>query len=241
MTSRALRRPSSRCARFCGLVEAELGAPGDDLDLVADVALQRVGEVERARHAVDEGDHVDAEAGLQLRELVEVVEHHVGVGVALERDDQAGLATGRAVVDVADAVEVAAVDELLDAAGDRRAAGLVRQLGDDDLVAAALGLLDRRRGAHLDAAAAGAVGVHDAGAAEDAAAGREVGALDELHQVVGGGIGVVDEVDRGVDDLAEVVRRDVGGHADGDALAAVDEQVGEPRRQDRRLDSRLPS
>ena len=40
---------------------------------------------------------------------------------------------------------------------------------------------------------------------------------------------------RGVDDLAEVVRRDVGGHADGDALAAVDQQVGEPRRQHRRL------
>ena len=31
----------------------------------------------------------------------------------------------------------------------------------------------------------GAIGVHDAGAPEDGAAGREVGALHELHQVVG--------------------------------------------------------
>ena len=95
-----------------------------------------------------------------------------------------------------------------------------------------LALLDRRRGAHLHAAAAGAVGVDDPGPAEDAGAGREVRALDELHQVVGGGVGVVDQVDRGVDHLAEVVRRDVRRHADGDALAAVDEQVREPRRQD---------
>ena len=99
--------------------------------------------------------------------------------------DEAGLAAGRAVVDVGDAVEVAGVDELLDAPGDRRAARLVRQLGDDDLQRPALALLDRGRGAHLHAAAAGAVGVDDAGPAEDAGPGREVGALDELHQVVG--------------------------------------------------------
>ena len=34
-----------------------------------------------------------------------------------------------------------------------------------------------------------------------------------------------------VDDFAQIVRRDVGGHADGDAAGAVDQQVREPRRQ----------
>jgi hypothetical protein len=46
---------------------------------------------------------------------------------------------------------------------------------------------------------------------------------------------VLDEVDGGVDHLAQVVGRDVGGHADRDALAAVDQQVREPRREDRGL------
>ena len=87
----------------------------------------------------------------------------------------------------------------------------------------------------LIAAATGAVGVHDAGAAEDAAAGREVGTLDELHEIVGRRLGIGEQVHRRVDDFAQVVRRDVGGHADGDALAAVDQQVGEPRRQHRWL------
>ena len=36
----------------------------------------------------------------------------------------------------------------------------------------------------------------------------------------------------GVDDLAEVVRRDVGRHADGDARRAVDHEVGHAARQD---------
>ncbi len=65
---------------------------------------------------------------------------------------------------------------------------------------------------------------------------REVGTLDVRHEVVdGGAVGVVEEVDRGVDDLAQVVGRDVGGHADRDALAAVHQEVREPCRQHRRL------
>jgi hypothetical protein len=49
------------------------------------------------------------------------------------------------------------------------------------------------------------------------------------------GVGVRDQVQAGVDDLAEVVRRDVGRHADRDAGRAVDEQVREPGGQDDRL------
>ena len=55
------------------------------------------------------------------------------------------------------------------------------------------------------------------------------------HQLVDGDVRVLDERDGRVDDLAQVVGRDVGRHADRDAGGAVDEQVGEARRQDRRL------
>ena len=58
---------------------------------------------------------------------------------------------------------------------------------------------------------------------------------DDLHQLVEGDVRLVDQADEAVADLAEVVRRDVGGHADGDAVGAVDEQVGELARQDERL------
>ena len=47
--------------------------------------------------------------------------------------------------------------------------------------------------------------------------------------------GIVDQRHAGVDDFAEIVRRDVGGHADGDAAGAIDQQVREFRRQNRRL------
>ena len=55
------------------------------------------------------------------------------------------------------------------------------------------------------------------GAAEDDAAGREVGAGNDVDQLVDAEARIVDQRDAGVDHLAEIVRRDVGRHADRDA------------------------
>ena len=72
-------------------------------------------------------------------------------------------------------------------------------------------------------------------AAEDDAAGREVGSRHDADQVVDAETGIVDERDAGVDHLAEIVRRDIGRHADRDAAGAVDQEVREARRQHHRL------
>ena len=50
------------------------------------------------------------------------------------------------------------------------------------------------------------------------------------------GLRVGDQVAQRLDHLDQVVRRDVGGHADGDAGGAVDHQVGDRGRQHGRLD-----
>src|SRR5690606_15413491 len=91
--------------------------------------------------------------------------------------------------------------------------------------------LDLRLGPHVDAPAAGAVGLDDAGAAIDDGAGGEVGARDVLHQFVDGDLLVVDQRQAGGDHFIEVVGRNVGGHAHGDAGGAVDQQVGHPGGQ----------
>ena len=85
----------------------------------------------------------------------------------------------------------------------------------------------------------GAIRVTNAGAADDDRAGREVGPPHVLHQVLDVRVGLVDQLDDRVGHLAEAVRRDVRRHADGDSRRAVDEQVGEPRREGSRLTPRL--
>ncbi len=218
------------------LLEPELRPATDHVDLVIDVGLQGLHQVQGARHAVDEGHRVHGEVRLQRRVLVQVVEDDEGGSVLLELDDQPGLAPSRLVVDVGDPLDGLGLHEVDDPRCRDRDGRLVRHLGDDDLVAAAAApLFDLAHGPEPDGALAGAVGVEDPLATHDQRAGGEVGTLHELHEVVGRGLGVVDEVDGGVDHLAQVVGRDVGGHAHRDALAAVHQQVREPRRQDHRL------
>ncbi len=223
-----------------GLAELEAGTPDDDLDLVRDVVADELVQPQRLRHAVDDRQHVRAEGRLQLGVLVEVVQHDLGDRVALEHDDQAlAGALAALVADIGDAAHLPVADQVGDALRQVVRVDLVRQLGDHQDRAALGVLVHLDDGAHADRAAAGAVGVLDAVLADDERAGREVRSLDALEQRVQQrlvrGVGVLQEPLDAGGDLAQVVRRDVGRHADRDAGRAVDQQVRDAARQDRRL------
>jgi hypothetical protein len=70
---------------------------------------------------------------------------------------------------------------------------------------------------------------------ENLAAGGEVGPLDIPAELRDADVFVIQQLDQRRAHLAEVVRRDVGRHAHGDAGRAVDQQIRDPRRQDDRL------
>ncbi len=86
-----------------------------------------------------------------------------------------------------------------------------------------------------DRAAAGGVGAANARLAKDEAASWEVRALHMLHQPFRADCRIIHVGAARGEHLAEIVRRDVGRHADGDAAGAVDQQIGEARRKHLRL------
>jgi hypothetical protein len=221
------------------LAQAELRAPHDDLELVRDPQRDEAVERQRARHAVDDREHVRGEVRLQVGVLVEVVEHDLRDGVALEHDDEplSGAARGL-VADVGDALHASVARELRDLHREVVGVDLVRQLRDDE-AGAALDLLDVHDGAHRDGSAARAVRLLDPLVAEDQRLRREVGSGDPLHEtreeLVARHLGVVERPEGAVGDLAQVVRRDVRRHADGDTDGSVDQEVRDPRRQNRGL------
>ena len=88
-------------------------------------------------------------------------------------------------------------------------------------------------------AAAGGVGGADAAAPHDDAARREIRTLDVVHEVEQICLGVIQHADTGVDDLAQIVGRNIRRHADSNSRRAVDQQVRETGRQHARLFSRL--
>src|SRR6516164_8098135 len=224
---------------YVGLAQPVGGAPNDDVELVRDVVTDHLVQAQRARHPVDNGQHVGAETGLQLGVLVEVIEHHLGHRVALELDDDAHTHPVAALVfDVGDAGQPAVADLLGDRGDEVVVVDLIRQLGDDQRRSAP-GLFDLHHAAHPDGAAAGLVGVGDALASDNQSGGGEVGALDPFaHGGQGGflvGLVVFEAPEHRLGQLPQVVRRDVGRHADRDAARTIGQQVGEPAGQHRRL------
>ena len=65
----------------------------------------------------------------------------------------------------------------------------------------------------------------------DGAAGREIRAFHELHQPIERDVGIVNLRADAIDDFAQVMRRNVGRHADGDTGAAVDQKIRECARE----------
>ena len=105
---------------------------------------------------------------------------------------------------------------------------LIGNFGDDDLVAAAAGVFPFPLGAQAEAAATGAIGLEDGVARLDQhAAGREIGPGHVLDQLLDAGLRMLDEMQQRRTQLVDVVRRNIGRHADGDAGRAVGEQVRE--------------
>ena len=78
---------------------------------------------------------------------------------------------------------------------------------------------------HIDLASAGAIGIDDARATIDDTASRKSRARDVLHQLIDGQSAVVDQGQTGLNHFAQVVRRNIGRHTDGDTGRTVDQQV----------------
>ncbi len=215
---------------------AELAAPAHHVEAVVEVDLQELLEPQRERLSVDQRHVVDAEGLLHRRQLVELLQHGLGDEAVLDLDDQAQSvrAVGE-VLDVGDALELLRRDQVLDLGDHLLRADREGQFGDDQALAARRDVLHGDGGADLERAAAGRVGVLDAAEAHDPPAGRQVGAGDEPHQGLQVRARMLDEMPGGGDDLAEVVRRHVGRHADRDPGRAVDQQVRIGGREDDRL------
>jgi hypothetical protein len=170
--------------------------------------------------------------------LVEIVDDDFRQRLAFELDDDARVLV-RLVADRRDVRDDLGIDQLRDAFDEHRPVDVVRDFRDDDLFAPVLEFLAGHPAPHPDAAAAGLGVLLGARETADGAASGKIRAFDMRHQALDRDVRVVDLRADGVDDLTEIMRRNIGRHADGDAGAAVDKQVGESGREDGRLGPRL--
>ena len=222
-----------------GLGQFEFGAAGHDFQPVVDERLQDLREIHGARTVVVDHEHLAAEDAFHLSVGVKLVQDHRAHGAAFDLDDDpdTGAQTGL-VAQVGNAGDAFFLDQFADLLDQHFLVDRVGDLADDDEFLAAL-FDDFGLGADLDHAVTGLIKTADRVDAADQRAGREIGSGQILHELANGSGGMFQQMHRGVHHFAQIVRRDVGGHADADTHAAVDQQVREFRGQDFRLDGVL--
>ncbi len=216
-----------------GPAQFEATPPDDDLLAVGDIVLEHPLERQETRlGAVHQRQEVYGKGNLHLGELEELVEDDLRLGFPLQGDDDAHTAAVRFVAQVGDVAQAVLFDQFGDAFQEAGLVHLVRKFGNDDAGAAAAGLLDVGFGPDDKVPLACTVSRPDAFLAQDNAAGGKIGAGEDAHKVLGGGLGLFDEQRKGGADLAQVMGWDIGGHAYGDAGDAVQEEVGNSSRED---------
>src|ERR1700691_184271 len=202
---------------LAGLAQLKVGAPPDHFHAVLDEVLDAIDQAQFARLPVDDRKHDHAEADLQLRVLVKVVEDDFSLLAAFQLKHDTGAVAVAFVADFGYAFDLLLVDQRGGILDEARFVHLVGDFGDDDVLAIFTAGFDGGLGAQFKLAAAFGEGVDDALTAEDEAAGGEIGAGNHLQNFGERRLRILDERDGGVDDFSQIVRRNVGGHAHGDA------------------------
>lgn len=162
---------------LASLAQFEHRATGHHFATVTYEGFQQVLEVQDPRTTVDQRNDVDAEHALQLGLGVEVVEDHLRHFATAQLDHDAHAVLVGLVTQLGDAFELLLFHQLGDLLDQAGLVQLVWQFGDNDLLATTdlVDVLDRRAGAHVNAATAGAVGFDDTGATVDDRGGRKSG------------------------------------------------------------------
>ena len=217
------------------LAEFKLRTPRHDFFAEVRESRDELLEVHQLRPAAINGHHVGTEGRLQRRETVKLVQHHIGHRVALKLDDNAHAVAVGFIAQIGNAVDAFVAHQFSNAFDHRGLVHLIGNFADDDRRFVALAFFKTDAATHHDRAAACVIGRARAGTTQHDAAGRKIRGRHNFNQVFNGNIGIVDQRDAGINNFAQIMRRHIGRHADGNARRAIDQQIGEFSRQNLRL------
>ena len=207
------------------LAQQVIRAAADHIDAMIDETPENVRQAQLARLPVHDGQHDHAEVDLELGVLVEIVEDHLGLLAALQLEDDAHAVAIAFVANLGNAFQPLLVHQAGGRFDQARLVHLVRNFGDDNCLAVLAELFDGGLGAQLERAPALGEVIQDALASENESAGGEIRTLHQVDDFAQMRFGFLHQKNRGVDDFGDIVRRDIGCHADRDAGRSVDQQI----------------
>ena len=180
------------------------------------------------RHAVDQNVHVQAELDLEVRVAEQHVHQNIGVHVlGLGFKDHADV-FGAFVADIGKDRNLLGLDQLGQPFDQLGFLNLIGNFGHDDLIDAAAQILDRPFCPKAERSTTSAVGLRDVfGRFHQNATCREIRTGDVIQQGVVLRVGRLDQMQTGINQFGNIVRRDIRRHAHRDPAGAVRQKVRE--------------
>src|SRR5262245_14816312 len=213
------------------LAQVVSGAPRHHFFTVIQESFEGLFEVEHPGTAVGNGEHVHAERFLQRGVLIELIENNVGYRIAFELDNDTHPFAVRFIAKIRDSINFLLLYQTGNLLDDPILVDHEGDFTDDDLLfTSAFDRLGESLAAYLNDAFAFVISLSDRLLAVNETASREVRPGDILHQLLDGEIRIFHQGNQSIDHFPQIVRWNIGRHADRDTRGAVDQQIGNAGR-----------
>src|SRR5438552_1392979 len=163
------------------LAQFEVRAPPYYVHAVIDEMPDAIDQTQLARLAVDNRQHDHAEADLELRVLVEIVKDYLGLLPALQLEDDAQAVAVAFIAYFRNALYFFVVQQRGGMFNEPRLVDLIRNLGNDDLLAIFPHAFDSGARPEFELTAALGERLHDSLAAQKETSRGEIGARHQLE------------------------------------------------------------
>ncbi len=220
-----------------GLGQIELRATADDIDAMKDEFMENRLERQCLWDAMDERHGICMKTLFKLSVLIKEVKDLFRICTLLEVHSDAHVLVGL-VTQTFDTFYDLFSDKISNLDDQFTFVHAERDRCNDDLKLAFFVFDDLSFTSHSDAAASGGISVMNIFFSIYNGPGWKIRPFDELEQIFGRGFLIINEMNRSIDDFAQIVRSDVGSHTDRNAKCSIQKQVRNCRRQNGRLFAR---
>ena len=215
-----------------GLTQLVAGTSGNNVLLVLQIVFQNLLKVQDARLAVNQRQHDDTKGALQGGMLVQTVQNNVRNSITLQLNNNlhAVFKAGE-VINLSNAFDYAVLSQVSNILNQVSFINLVGYFGNNDMMLTLVGRHNFSLGADFYYAAAGVISAGNAFLAQNAGTGWEVRAFDSRHQLRNFYIRVINQHNKAVNNLTQIVRRNISSHTNCDTGTAVNQQSRDLRRK----------
>ena len=208
---------------FLSLSQTVLRTSLNYLLTVFDINCEHFAKAQSLWTTVDQGHVVDAERIFKWGVAIELFENCFGIKAGLDLNDEfQSVVTVCEIDDVRDSVELFTGNAIFNFVDDLFGTDKVRKFGDGDSHFARGDAANSYACSCFEAATSCFVCLTNTVQAHDDTTGRKVWARNKSHQVVKCRLRVSKQMNRGLNDLDEVVWSHVGSHTNGNTTRTVD-------------------